>query len=116
MMVDGHHVCSCPICRLAALRRAARDRTASRSRQVAAIKALDEELTRSGYGEVPCCSSRCDDSSTLAGVSPSIDPFTLPRLPSVAPSPLALEHAQASGAPFTRDTLPETPPPRLRPS
>jgi hypothetical protein len=116
MMVGGHHVCSCPICRLAALRAAARDRTAPPSRRVAAMKALDEQLARPENGGVPCCSSRCDDSSGLAGVSPSVEPFTLQRLPSLARSPMALEHAHASGAPVTRDTFPESPPPRLLPS
>ena len=112
MMVGGPHVRSCLICRLAALRAAARDRTAPPSSRVAAMKALDEALARPENGGVPCCSSRCDDSSRFPGVSPSIDPFTLPRLPSLAPSALALEHALASGAPLTRDTLPESPPPR----
>ena len=115
-MVGGHHVCSCPICRLAALRAAARDRTAPPSRRVAAMKALDEQLARPENGGVPCCSSRCDDSSGPAGVSPSVEPFTLPRLPSLARSPMVLEHAHASGAPVTRDTFPENPPPRLLPS
>jgi len=114
MMVGGHHVCSCPICRLNALRATAYDRKAPPSRRVAAMQALSREMARPENGGAPCCSSRCDDSGGLPGVSPSADPFTLPRLSLPMPSALALEHAEVSSAPVTRDFLPDSPPPRSR--
>jgi len=112
MMVDGHHVCSCPICRLAGLRATARDRAASPERRLAAMKALNEAMARPENGGAPCCSSRCDDSDTIPGVRPGTEPFTLPKSLTLFRSAMLVEHGDFVGRPVTRDSLPEIPPPR----
>jgi len=114
MMSGGHHVCACSICRLNALRAAAYDRKASASLRATAMKALSREMARPENGGAPCYSSRCDDSRHLPGLSPSADPFTLPRLPSLDQSAMVLERFDASRTPVTHDSLPDSPPPRFR--
>jgi hypothetical protein len=93
-MVDGRHVCSCPICRLAG----ARARAAERA--------------RSEGGGVSRCSSRCDDAGGIPGVSSGLDPFVLPRAPALVPVALALGHGELALRPAARPVPPDLPPPR----
>jgi len=103
MMVNGHHVCSCPICRLAALR-AARDKTAG-------IGATDEGAAGS-RDRARCYVSECDHSEDLPGVQPSTEPFTLPQLPTFPADGQWVAWCGAVSGPAARQTSPELPPPR----
>jgi hypothetical protein len=104
MMVNGHHVCSCPICRLAERRAAARDR--------AAMGATDEGVAGPKDGGARCYVSECDHSGDRPGVRPTAEPFTLPQVPRLLPEELAVACGDAVSSPAARQTFPEVPPPR----
>lgn len=114
MMVNGRHVCSCPICRLAAPRATARGRAAPPSPGAAATGSTDEGMVRSGDGGMPCYVSECDHSGDLPGVKPSTEPFALPQLPTLRPDAVAVECGDVVSAPAERHTPPDSPPPRSR--
>lgn len=112
MHVHGHHLCSCPICRLAGLRAAAYDTTASAGDHAVAMKALREELARPENGGLPTCSSQCDPSGGRLGVSASRDVVTLPRLPTLARRETVERADEGVCAPTPRSFPPDLPPPR----
>jgi len=111
-MVNGRHVCSCPICRLAALQAAARNRAAPASRRDAALSAASEATGHIEKSEVPCYSSQCDHSGDFPGTRPGTEPFALPRIPTLSLDAVAMDRGDVTSAPATRDALPEVPPPR----
>jgi len=115
MVVDGHHICSCPICRLAAHRAGRRGRASPSSRRSEVIKALAKEAAPPPE-EALYYSSRCDDSRSLPGVSPSTEPFTLPRVPVLPRRHTEEELGATLSAPASREIFPESPPPRIRES
>ena len=112
MMVNGRHVCSCPICRLAALRAAARDRAGPASRRQAAMKALDDATATPESGGSPCYSSQCDHSGNFPGTRPGTEPFALPKLPELRIETVAIGCGDVVSARVERDSSPELPPPR----
>jgi hypothetical protein len=109
--VDGHHVCTCPICRLNGVRAAVRDASRTPEEHVAAMKALGDELARA-EGAGPACSSQCDPSSRPGLARAASELFTLPQLPTLPLRETVESPRVAPLAPDGRDCLPELPPPR----
>ena len=109
MMVNGHHVCSCPICRLAARQAAVRHSVVAEG-AAGAVPARPED------GGDTCYVSECDHSHGIAGIRPSTEPFTLPQRPTVVRVAVVAECGENVNTLPGRQTTPELPPPRTHQS
>lgn len=105
------HQCSCPFCRLSALRAAANDGSLTPARRAAAREALRKEAERPA-NQGPCVSSRCGGTSTFVRSNSTVDPFLLPRLPVLCYAPTVERAHEPARAPARGASLPEIPPPR----
>jgi len=110
----GSRQCSCPICKLAALRAKANDASLPPCHRAAALQALEQELARPENGGAPCLGSDCGESRRYLGGNTSSEPFLLPRTPILRYVPTLERRRESPRAPAWIEPAPELPPPRAQ--